>query len=64
MGWDLILEQKGAAMEKHNTVSQQSGETKETDKASTTKQGVVARFFAWIAKGAEKAKKAGTLCGK
>lgn len=51
-------------MEKQNTVSQQPGATKETDKASTKEQGIVARFFAWIAKGAEKAKKAGTLCGK
>jgi len=51
-------------MEKHNIVSPMPGETKETDKANTKKQGVVARFFAWIAQGAEKAKKAGTLCGK
>ncbi|MBI9090258.1 MAG: hypothetical protein JEZ12_13660 [Desulfobacterium sp.] len=51
-------------MEKHNTVSPMPGETKEMNKVSTKKQGFVARFFAWIAKGAEKAKKAGTLCGK
>ena len=51
-------------MEKPNTASHQPGATKETDKAITKKQGLVERFFAWIARGAEKAQKAGSLCGK
>jgi len=46
-------------MEKNNTILPKI-ESKE--KSETKKQGIVARFFAWIARGAEKAAKDGINC--
>ena len=46
-------------MEKNNTILPKP---EPTEKAGIKKQGIVARFFAWIARGAEKAAKDGISC--
>lgn len=51
-------------MDKRHSESQQPKATEETAPSPTKKQGLVAKFLAWIAKGAEKAQKDGSLCGK
>jgi hypothetical protein len=47
-----------------NSGSRQPLSTEETTPAPTKKQGLAAKFLAWIARGAEKARKEGSLCGK
>ncbi|WP_187149306.1 hypothetical protein [Desulforapulum autotrophicum] len=51
-------------MEKHNSAPQQPGSTDKTVQSPAKKQGLITKFLTWIARGAEKAQKEGSLCGK
>jgi hypothetical protein len=51
-------------MDKQRIVPQQPEATEKTAQSPAKKQGLVAKFLTWIAKGAEKAQKDGSLCGK
>ena len=61
---DHLHREKETEMDKHNSISQQPGATEEATESPTEKQGLVTKLLAWIARGTEKARKEGSLCGK